>query len=128
MTAAVMGAFAGTPALAQDPEPYSVVNGKVDNGTFNGWRRYTDACMRCHGPDGSGSSYGPALMESLKTMSKETFAEIVINGRQNVTASQKNVMPAFGEVQDVATYIDDIYAYLEARADGALPRGRPQKQ
>jgi hypothetical protein len=29
---------------------------------------------------------------------------------------------------DVATYIDDIYAYVQARADGALGRGRPQRQ
>jgi methanol metabolism-related c-type cytochrome len=128
LTAVVMGALAGAPVLAQDQKPYSITDGKVDKGTFNGWRRYTDACMRCHGPDGSGSSYGPALMESLKTMPYETFLDTVINGRQNVTASQKNVMPAFGEVQDVAMNIDDIYAYLKARADGALGRGRPQKQ
>jgi hypothetical protein len=36
-------------------------------------------------------------------------------------------MPAFGHVEDVATYIDDLYAYLKARADGALGRGRPQR-
>ena len=34
---------------------------------------------------------------------------------KNVTSSQQNVMPAFGEVQDVAMNIDDIYAYLKAR-------------
>ncbi|TIY04589.1 MAG: cytochrome C, partial [Mesorhizobium sp.] len=27
----------------------------------------------------------------------------------------------------VAPYIDDIYAYLQARADGALGRGRPER-
>ena len=25
-------------------------------------------------------------------------------------------------------YIDDIYVYLKARADGGLPRGRPAKR
>jgi hypothetical protein len=32
------------------------------------------------------------------------------------------MMPPFGEVEDVVTYLDDIWAYLKARADGALGR------
>ena len=128
LAVAIVSGLTPTPASAQDEKPYSVVNGKVDKGTFNGWRRYTDACMRCHGPDGSGSSYGPVLSNSLKTMTYEQFTDTVINGRKNVTSSQQNVMPAFGEVQDVAMNIDDIYAYLKARADGAVGRGRPEKQ
>jgi cytochrome c len=41
----------------QDTEkPYTVTDGKVDKKTFNGWRRYTESCLRCHGPDGAGSS------------------------------------------------------------------------
>jgi hypothetical protein len=27
----------------------------------------------------------------------------------------------------IPTYVDDIYAYLQARADGVLGRGRPTK-
>ena len=69
-----------------------------------------------------------ALENSLKTMTYEQFTEVVINGRKNVTSSQQNVMPPFGEVQDVALNIDDIYAYLKARADGAVGRGRPERQ
>ena len=118
-----------TPASAQDDEnPYSVVDGKVDKGTYNGYRRYHASCHTCHGPDGLGSSYAPNLTESLKVMDYDQFAEVVINGRQNVTGTQKNVMPSFGEVQDVALYIDDIYGYLKARSDGAVGRGRPQRQ
>jgi methanol metabolism-related c-type cytochrome len=130
----VVGLAAGVlvlaaPAGAQDEEkPYSIVNGKVDKGTYNGWRRYHSSCHTCHGPDGLGSSYAPSLVDSLKTMSYEDFAEVVINGRENVTTSQQNVMPAFGTVMDVATYLDDIYAYLKARSDGVLGRGRPQHQ
>lgn len=117
------------PAAAQDEEkPYSVVDGKVDQGTYNGWRRYHASCHTCHGPDGLGSSYAPSLVDSLKTMSYDEFAEVVINGRENVTTSQQSVMPAFGTVMDVATYIDDIYGYLQARADGVVGRGRPQRQ
>ena len=64
----------------------------------------------------------------MKGLSYEQFTEVVINGRQNVTGTQKNVMPAFGAVEDVALYIDDIYAYLMARSDDALGRGRPARQ
>jgi methanol metabolism-related c-type cytochrome len=116
---------AGT-ALAQD-KPYTVKDGKVDKAAYNGWRRYTESCLRCHGPDGAGSSYAPDLLESLKNISEEQFKEVVVNGRQNVTTSSTSVMPPFGEVEDVMLYIDDIYAYLKARSDGALDRGRPER-
>jgi methanol metabolism-related c-type cytochrome len=126
--ACIAGALAlSLPAGAQDEEKfYTIEDGKVDQGTYNGWRRYHASCHTCHGPDGLGSSYAPSLVGS--PMSYEDFTEVVINGRQNVTSSQQSVMPAFGTVMDVATYIDDIYAYVQARADGALGRGRPQRQ
>ena len=106
---------------------YTVTDGKVDKKTFNGWRRYTESCMRCHGPDGAGSSYGPDLVDSVKHMTQDEFNEVVVNGRINVNASSNSVMPPFGEVEDVVTYLDDIWAYLKARADGALGRGRPPR-
>ncbi len=112
---------------AEEEKPYRVENGRVDRETFNGYRRYGNSCMQCHGPDGSGSSYAPNLTESLKHLTQEQFNETVINGRQNITQSQQNVMPAFGHVEDVALYINDIYGYLKARSDGALGRGRPQR-
>ena len=108
-------------------KPYTVADGKVDKKTFNGWRRYTESCMRCHGPDGAGSSYGPDLVDSTKHQTQDEFNEVVVNGRTNVNASSNSVMPPFGEVEDVVTYLDDIWAYLKARADGALGRGRPPR-
>ena len=114
-------------ALAADEKPYTIKDGKVDKGTYNGWRRYTESCLRCHGPDGAGSSYGPDLLDSLKTMSEEDFKEVVVNGRVNVNQANQNVMPQFGMVEDVMLYIDDIYAYLKARSDGVLDRGRPER-
>ena len=119
------GAF--LPAAAQEEKPYKVVDGKVDPGTYNGYRRYHASCHVCHGPDGLGSSYAPNLTESLKTLKYEDFSNAVINGRQNVSGTTQSVMPAFGTVEDVALYIDDIYAYLKARADGVVGRGRPQR-
>ena len=108
-------------------KPYTITDGKVDRKTFNGWRRYTESCLRCHGPDGAGSSYAPSLVDSTKHLSQDEFNEIVINGRTNVNVAGGNVMPPFGEVEDVVSYLDDIWAYLKARADGVLDRGRPPR-
>jgi methanol metabolism-related c-type cytochrome len=112
---------------ADEAKPYKIENGRVDQPTFNGYRRYGESCMRCHGPDGAGSSYAPDLTDSLKHMTYDQFAETVINGRKNVTTSADNVMPAFGTTEDVVSYLDDIYGYLKARSDGVLGRGRPKR-
>jgi methanol metabolism-related c-type cytochrome len=114
-------------ARAEDAKPYVIKDGKVDRGTYNGYRRYGNSCLACHGPDGMGSSYAPSLIDSLKNLSEEQFKDVVVNGRQNVTQSQQNVMPPFAQVEDVMLYIDDIYAYLKARSDGVLERGRPER-
>jgi mono/diheme cytochrome c family protein len=109
-------------------KPYTVENGKVDKKTYNGWRRYTESCMRCHGPDGSGSSYGPNLVKRVREgMTQDQFNEVVVNGRTNVSAASESVMPPFGTVEDVMDYLDDIWDYLKARADGVLGRGRPPR-
>ena len=118
---------AATQPPADEEKPYKVTDGKVDPGTYNGYRRYHASCHVCHGPDGLGSSYAPNLTESLKKLDYGAFSEVIINGRQNVSGSQQSVMPAFGEVQDVALYIDDLYAYLKARSDGVVARGRPPR-
>jgi mono/diheme cytochrome c family protein len=125
----VLGSGLALAAECDQPteKPYTVKDGKADKKTFNGWRRYTESCLRCHGPDGAGSSYGPGLVDSVKHQTQDEFNEIVVNGRTNVTASSNSVMPPFGEVEDVVTYLDDIWAYLQARADGALGRGRPPR-
>jgi len=120
-------AMHGAGAGAEEPKPYTIKDGKVDFHTYNGWRRYTESCLRCHGPDGAGSSYAPDLTQSLKSMSEDQFKEVVVNGRMNVSQATENVMPPFGTVEDVMDYLDDIYAYLKARSDGALGRGRPER-
>src|SRR6516162_10085784 len=122
-TNVALAAESGQPAQ----KPYTIENGKVDKKTYNGWRRYTESCMRCHGPDGAGSSYAPDLVDSAKRMTQDQFNEVVVNGRTNVNSASENVMPPFGTVEDVMSYLDDIWAYLKARADGALGRGRPPR-
>jgi methanol metabolism-related c-type cytochrome len=103
-------------------------DGTVDWYTFSGYRRYHSDCHVCHGPDGVGSSYAPALADSLKTMDYGTFVSIVSGGRKNMAGGQENVMPAFANNKNVYCYMDDLYVYLRARAVGDLPRGRPAKK
>jgi methanol metabolism-related c-type cytochrome len=102
-------------------------DGTVDWYTYSGYRRYHSECHVCHGPDGMGSTYAPALKDSLKTMSYGDFLGVVASGRKNVSTSQENVMPAFGDNPNVACYMDDLYVYLRARAYDAVGRGRPAK-
>lgn len=115
--------------LDKDGNPtYKVsADGAVDWYTYSGYRRYHSECHVCHGPDGMGSTYAPALKESLKGLTYGEFLAIVAGGRKNVTSSQDNVMPAFGDNANVVCYIDDIYIYLRARANDAVGRNRPAK-
>jgi methanol metabolism-related c-type cytochrome len=102
-------------------------DGRVDWYTYSGYRRYHSECHVCHGPDGMGSTYAPALKDSLKSTSYGDFLAVVATGRQNVSSSQDNVMPAFGDNRNVTCYLGDIYVYLRARANDAVGRGRPAK-
>jgi methanol metabolism-related c-type cytochrome len=104
------------------------VDGTVDWYTYSGYRRYHSECHVCHGPDGMGSTYAPALTDSLKTMSYGDFLTIVASGRKNVNTGQEKVMPALGDNPNVACYMDDIYIYLRARANDAVGRARPAKK
>ncbi|MFA5900708.1 MAG: c-type cytochrome, methanol metabolism-related [Hyphomicrobium sp.] len=96
----------------------------VDWATYNGYRRYHGECHVCHGPNGLGSTYAPALADSLKTMDYGTFLGTVASGRTRDEAGTKFVMPAFGDNRNVMCFINDLYAYLKARATGALPAGQ----
>ena len=126
----------GDPAIAssdngkyadKDGNPTYKISGEgvVDWYTYSGFRRYHSDCHVCHGPNGEGSSYAPALANSLKTLSYTDFVNIVTNGRQNVNAANDKVMPAFATNVNVMCFIDDIYVYLRARATDAIPGGRP---
>ena len=103
-------------------------DGTVDWYTFSGFRRYHAECHVCHGPDGEGSTYAPALKNSAIDMDYYDFVEVVTNGRKKVGASENSVMPALGENPNVMCYLDDIYIYLKAHGSGAIARGRPAKK
>ena len=106
-------------ASADGSTPYKVVNGnQVDANTMKGWRTWRAmACERCHGPNQEGL-VGPALVESLKVLTKDQFKTTLMNGRP------EKGMPNFGGVQQVVDNLDNLYAYLKGRSDGAIKPGR----
>jgi methanol metabolism-related c-type cytochrome len=127
----------GDPAVAKeengkyfdkDGNPtFNVKDGKVDWYTYSGYVRYHSECHVCHGPDAEGSTFAPALKDSLKKLSYSDFLELVASGRKNVNTESENVMPAFGTNPNVSCFMDDLFVYIRARANDAVPRGRPAK-
>jgi methanol metabolism-related c-type cytochrome len=114
---------------ADDVPTFNIAkDGTVDWMTYSGFRRYHSECHVCHGPEGEGSSYAPALKKSAVTMDYYAFVDVVTNGRKKVNVAEHSVMPAFGQNVNVMCYLDDIYTYLKARGADALPRGRPAKK
>jgi mono/diheme cytochrome c family protein len=106
------------PAYAQET-PYTVVDGtKVDGETLKGFKTWrAAACDRCHGANQQGL-VGPSLIESLKRLSKDEFAKTVIEGRL------EKGMPAFKTSKTVTENIDQLYAYLKGRSDGAITKAK----
>ncbi|WP_240768776.1 c-type cytochrome, methanol metabolism-related [Paracoccus liaowanqingii] len=103
---------------------FKVEEGVVDFATFNGFRRYHAECHVCHGPDGEGSTYAPALKNSVLRMDYYDFMQVVASGKQG----SNSVMPAFGTNKNVWCYIDDIYVYLLAHGTETIGRGRPAER
>ncbi|WP_141839516.1 c-type cytochrome [Herbaspirillum sp. SJZ107] len=110
-----------TPVVAQaaDAAPYQVSGGnKVDAHTLSGWRTWRAlACERCHGAAQEGM-VGPSLVNSLKVLTKDQFKETVLKGRID------KGMPNFDGSKMVVENIDNLYAYLKGRSDGAIQPGR----
>ncbi len=102
-------------------------DGSVDWYTYSGYRRYHSDCHVCHGPNGDGSSYAPALVQSLKSLNYPDFVAVVTNGRKDVNAANDKVMPSFATNVNVMCFLDDIYVYLRARSNSAIPGGRPPR-
>ena len=104
-------------AVAEDL--YKVVDGdKVDANTLAGWKTWRAmACERCHGAKQEGL-VGPSLIDGMKNLSKDEFKKTVLEGRPGT------VMAPFKEAKTVVDNIDNLYAYLKGRSDGAIKPGR----
>ncbi len=120
--ASAAASAASTAAPAAGGKPYTVVDGtKVDAFTMDGFRTWrAAACDRCHGPNQEGL-VGPSLIDSLKVLSKDDFKKVVHDGRLD------RGMPAFSESQTVVDKLDNLYAYLKGRSDGAITSARVQQ-
>jgi len=124
LAVAIAAFICWAPAQAQagDTPLYTVSAGnKVDAHTLSGWRTWRAlACERCHGAAQEGM-VGPSLVGSLKVLSKDQFKETVLKGRI------EKGMPNFDGSKMVVENIDNLYAYLKGRSDGAIEPGRLQE-
>jgi mono/diheme cytochrome c family protein len=94
---------------------------KVDSHTMDGFRAWrAAACDRCHGASQQGL-VGPSLLESFKTLSKETFVKTMKEGRL------EKGMPSFSESPTVMQHTDDLYAYLKGRSNGDITRAKVEE-
>jgi mono/diheme cytochrome c family protein len=115
-------------SIGQDKPPaagnplYTVKDGyKVDANTMNGFRAWrAGACDRCHGANQEGL-VGPSLLESMKTLSKEEFVKAIRDGRL------EKGMVSFESSKIVMDNIDNLYAYLKGRSDGAITRAKVEE-
>lgn len=119
---AMLFAVLVSPAGADDKvktDLYTVVDGtKVDADTFQGFKTWrAAACDRCHGANQEGL-VGPALVESLKTLTKDDFKKTVTEGRL------EKGMPSFSTSHMVMDNLDHLYAYLKGRSDGAIKKAK----
>jgi hypothetical protein len=153
--------MAGSPLAAgpraDDPVPgdYRIVDGRVDRGTYAGWRLFHTACHGCHGVGGVGTDLAPNLLERVANLTPRAFATKVLTSyrivpplrgaasddaaalraamledimrRERGTGPQV-VMPAWEGDPQVNPHVLDLYAYLSARADGQLGPGEPRRQ
>jgi hypothetical protein len=64
---------------------------------------------------------GPSLIESLKKLSKDDFIKTVTQGRMD------KGIPSFAENKTVIDNIEQLYAYLKGRSDGAITSAKVQE-
>lgn len=147
-----LGLFLTQPLTADEEKPYTITDGKADINTYVGWKVFHMNCYSCHGVDAVGTDVAPSLVDSLKDMNRNEFITKVLTRyrltmgagevhdstarREMMMAEvQKHeraeqgdiIMPAWSQSPYVKPHVEDLFAYLKARADGALGTGEPQK-
>ena len=93
----------------------------MNNAEYQGWKTFHVYCYRCHGVDAMGSDLAPNLRHSLGpqgSVTHEVFVTTVKEGRL------PKGMPSWKTLLD-DQQIENVYAYLRARADLRLAPGRP---
>lgn len=120
--AAATGAQAEDNAGTVKNDLYTVVDGyKVDANTMKGFRTWRQAaCDRCHGANQEGL-VGPSLINSMKVLTKDEFKLTVTEGRL------EKGMVSFKTSKAVMDNLDQLYAYLKGRSDGAITRAKVEE-
>jgi hypothetical protein len=146
-------------AVAQprtDPIPgdFVVINGRVDAGTYAGWKLFHTSCHACHGVGGVGTDIAPNLVQKIGNYTPRGFATKVLTSYRIVPMSPDSgppestaereallelvmkrerqergqpLMPAWDADAEVPVHVLDLYAYLNARAEGGLGPGKPKR-
>ncbi len=122
LTISLLTLVCAASAHAQTSKLYTVQEGyKVDAETMKGFRTWrAAACDRCHGANQEGM-VGPSLVANLKTLTKEEFVKTVRDGRL------EKGMQSFGTNKQVMDNMDQLYAYLKGRSDGAITRAKVEE-
>jgi hypothetical protein len=71
------------------------------------------------------SAIASDLTQAMKNLNKRQFETVVSCGLKGNFGT--GVMSPWGDNLNIRRYIQNPWAYLSARADGALGPGRPQK-
>lgn len=122
---ALVVAAASSTVVADDAKPYDEhlkCEGDsclIDLFLTRGFRAFSQ-CQVCHGLDGAGSTIAPSLIDKIIELDKETFMDVVANGK----TGQIGVMPPWKENPNVWKYAENLYLYLLARADKKIPAGK----
>ena len=146
-------AVSAQPAAAPLPGEFVVIDGRVDAGTYGGWKLFHSSCHGCHGVGGVGSGVAPNLVEKIGNYTPRGFATKVLSSYRIVPMSPDSgppetlaerdallelvmrrerqergqpLMTAWETDAAVAPHVLDLYAYLSARAEGGLGPGKPK--
>jgi hypothetical protein len=92
---------------------------RADLATYIGWRVFIDKCAGCHGADAHGSAFAPDLLRRVASLRRRDFFAALDDGY----LGQSSTEPPRGRDPDVAPYYEELWSYLSARRDGALPAG-----
>ena len=134
------------------PGDFVVSDGRVDRGTYNGWRLFHTSCHGCHGVGGVGTGVAPGLVDKIGNYTPRGFATKVLTSyriarlgpedappdrdaerealveevmKRERSARGQPLMPAWDDDDAVPPHVLDLYAYLNARAEGGLGPGKP---
>jgi mono/diheme cytochrome c family protein len=119
-----LGAVAAQPASREETVAYRIEcapdpaeSCHADLATYIGWRVFQAQCATCHAADARGSSFAPDLTLRMTGMTQRQFFAALDEGYFGPQSS----MPPRGRDPNVAPYYDELWSYLAARRDGALP-------